>query len=210
MALILFLKMVVALTIMLMLPSCIESLLYAAHFFCRWSASVSMKKESQSNHITCNGVENMCAALLHWRSMLFWCHKLPNVQLSQATTQSCWPFAKVSRRASTCTEALAIACHQGYFMHPDVELISPGSSSQSEWRKNMTSVPVSTGCCLPHTQELPWTMLVVVSSQSGRWARLWRVELCPWSHVYKDVGIIWTTCWRAMNFPATMIHVLEA
>ena len=34
-----------------------------AHFFFRWSASVSMKKESQSNHITSNGVENMCAAL---------------------------------------------------------------------------------------------------------------------------------------------------
>ena len=83
-------------------------------------------------------------------------------------------------------------------------------SAQGHHLSQKTSVPVSTECCLPHSQELPWTMLVVVSSWSGRWARLWRVELCPWSHIYKDVGIIWTTCWRAMNLPATMIHVLEA
>jgi hypothetical protein len=60
-----------------------------------------MKKESQSNHIT-SGVENMCAALKINAVLV---PQMPNVQISQAITQSCWPFAKVSRRASTCTEA---------------------------------------------------------------------------------------------------------
>lgn len=172
------------------------------------------------NPTTSPPVWKTCAP--HWRSMLFWCHKCQMSKSLRPLPSRAGPLPRfpeehppAPRLGNDCKPNSQVLADPRLlvFRHPlslatkvtSCTLMRNQISAQGHHLSQNDS-----GCCLPHSQKLPWTMLVVVSSQSGRWARLWRVELCPWSHVYKDVGIRWTTCWRAMNLPATMIHILEA